>query len=199
MPDADEDKDQDDGVQRLIDRIRGEAVSAGRSEAEEILARARAEAAALLEAAAREREELQKKAHREIAIEKQAARAAVHTAARDVILSLKAGVVATFEAHVERLVTDTLRDPALLRTLVLVIAGRVAQEVLVDKELEVVVSALLDEAPSAKLPTEVRDGILGICERGSSYARRRRSRRGPRCGSWARRWRWTSPKTRSRR
>ena len=119
MPDADEDKDQDDGVQRLIDRIRGEAVSAGRSEAEEILARARAEAAALLEAAAREREELQKKAHREIEIEKQAARAAVHTAARDVILSLKAGVVATFEAHVERLVTDTLRDPALLRTLVL--------------------------------------------------------------------------------
>ncbi|MCA9706319.1 MAG: hypothetical protein KDK70_10765 [Myxococcales bacterium] len=159
---ADADQERTDGVQRLIDRIRGEAVAAGRTEAVAIVARARAEAAAMLEAAARERDELQKKAHREIEIEKQAARAAVHTAARDVVLGLKAGVVATFEAHVERLVTNTLRDPALMRTLVLVIAGRVAKEVLVDEQLEVVVSALLDEAPAAKMPTEVRDGILGI-------------------------------------
>ena len=161
MADADEEREAN-GVQQLIDRIRTDAVAASRAEAEAIVAQARAEAAALLEAAARERDELQKKAHREIEIEKRAARAAVHTAARDVTLGLKAGLVATFEAHVRRLVTDTLRDPALMKTLVLVIAGRVANEVLVDEKLEIIVSALLDETPSETMPTVVRDGILGI-------------------------------------
>jgi V/A-type H+-transporting ATPase subunit E len=152
-----------DGVQRLIDRIREEAVGAGRTQAAAIVEQARAEAAAILEAARRERDELQRKAHREIEVEREAARAAMHTAARDVVLSLKAGVVATFEAHVARLVSDTLRDPALMRTLVLVIAGRVAREVLVGKDVEVVVSALLDEhAPDEPMPAAVSDGILGI-------------------------------------
>lgn len=157
------DEQGDDGVQRLIDRIREQAVGAGRSEAEALVNRARAEAAAIVEAATRERELLLREAKREIEIEKQAARAAVHAAARDVVLSLVSNVAATFEAHVHRLVSDTLRDPELMRTLVLVIAGRVAQEVLVGKDIEVVVSALLDEhAPGEPLPAVVRDGILGI-------------------------------------
>lgn len=151
------------GVQRLIDRIREEAVGEGRAEATALVEAAKAEAAAILERAERERDELQRKAHREIEVEKQASRAAVHTAARDVILGLKSEVVASFEAHVHRLVSDTLRDPELMQTLVLVIAGRVAEEVTVGKEIEVVVSALLDEhAPDEPMPAVVRDGILGI-------------------------------------
>ena len=151
------------GVQRLIDRIREEAVGSGRAEAQALVDAAKAEAAAIKERAERAREELLRQAHREIEVEKQAARAAVHTAARDVVLSLKSGVVASFEAHVHRLVSDALRDPELMRTLVLVVAGRVAKEVLVGKDLELWVSTLLDEhAPDESMPAVVRDGILGI-------------------------------------
>lgn len=159
---AEPDEDRDDGVQRLIDRIRNEAVQAGCREAEAILEQARREATAILDRARAERDELKRSAQREIETEREAARAAVHTAARDVVLGLKSAMVATFEAHVARLVSDALRDPELMRSLVLVIAGRVAQEVLVDKDLEVLVSALLDHAPADPMPAAVRDGILGI-------------------------------------
>jgi V/A-type H+-transporting ATPase subunit E len=160
---AQSDEQPVDGVQRLIDRIREDAVGAGRAEAEKIVERAKAEATEILAAAQRERDEMKRRAHHDIEVESQAARAAVHTAARDVVLSLKAGVIATFEAHVKRLVSDALRDPELMRTLVLVIAGRVHREATVDKDIEVVVSALIDEHPADEpMPSSVRDGILGI-------------------------------------
>ncbi len=151
------------GVQRLIDRIREEAVGSGRTQAQALVEAAKVEAAEIRERAERERDELLRRAHREIEVEKQAARAAVHTAARDVVLGLKSGVVASFEAHVHRLVSDVLRDPELIRTLVLVVAGRVSREVLVGKDIELLVSALLDERTSDDpMPSAVRDGILGI-------------------------------------
>lgn len=160
----DKDATQDrDGVQRLIDRIRDEAVEAGRSQAKALVEQAQAEASSILAAAQRERDELQRKALRELEIEKQAARAAVHTAARDVVLSLKSALVATFEAHVARLVSDTLREPELMRQVVLTLAGRVAQEALVGKQVEIIVAALLDEHRSDEsIPPAVRDKILGI-------------------------------------
>lgn len=151
------------GVQALIDRIREQAVEAGRREADALREQAQTEAAALVEAAKREREAMLSEARKHIEIEQQAGRAAVQMAARDVMLALEASVVSRFEAHVARLVSDTLQDPALMRQLVLVLAGRVANELLVDKQLEIVVSALLDEHPANQpMPAKVRDGILGI-------------------------------------
>lgn len=151
------------GVQALIDRIREQAVEAGRREADALREQAQTEAAALIEAAKREREAMLSEARKHIEIEQQAGRAAVQMAARDVMLALEASVVSRFEAHVARLVSDTLQDPALMRQLVLVLAGRVANELLADKQLEIVVSALLDEHPANEpMPAKVRDGILGI-------------------------------------
>ena len=151
------------GVQALIDRIREQAVEAGRREAEALREQAQTEATALIEAAKREREAMLSEARKQLEIEQQAGRAAVQLAARDVMLALEASVVSRFEAHVARLVSDTLQDPALMRQLVLVLAGRVANELLVDKQLEIVVAALLDEHPANEpMPAKVRDGILGI-------------------------------------
>jgi V/A-type H+-transporting ATPase subunit E len=151
------------GVQALIDRIREQAVAAGRREADSLREQAQAEAAAMLEAAKRERDAMLSEARKQIAIEQEAGRAAVQLAARDVMLALEASVVARFEAHVGRLVSDALQDPALMRALVLVLAGRVSEELLVGKDIEVVVSALLDEhPPDEPMPKAVRDGILGL-------------------------------------
>lgn len=152
-----------DGVQRLIDRIRSEAVEAGGSEAAALVEQAKREAAAILADAQREREALQRKTRAELEVEKQAAHAAVHAAGRDVMLSLKASLVAAFQAHVGRLVSDSLHEPELVRQLVLALAGRVADEALVGREIELLVAALLCEPrPDAPLEPRVRDTILGI-------------------------------------
>lgn len=157
------DAHENDGVQRLIERIRDEAVEAGRAQAKALVEQAMAEAAAILAAAQRERDEQKIKAARELEIEKQAARAAVHTAARDVVLGLKSALVASFEAHVARLVSDTLREPELMRKLVLALGGRVASERLVDREVEILVAAMFDDAAEdSSIPPRVRDTILGI-------------------------------------
>lgn len=157
------DEREHEGVQRLIDRIRSEAVEAGRSEAAAIVEQARREAAAILASAQRERDELQRKTRAELEVEKQAAHAAVHAAARDVMLSLKASLVAAFQAHVGRLVSESLHEPELIRQLVLALAGRVADEALAGREIDVLVAALLTE-PHADAPLDprVRDTILGI-------------------------------------
>jgi len=156
--------EQSSGVQELISRIRDDGVHAGENKAEEIITEARREAARILAQAQSEAEEIQSKSSAEIESYKSAALDALKLAARDTSLQLEAAVLASFEAHVKRLVAPVVYDGSFIRALLLVLAGQAADEYPPDQELEILVSDMLagkaDE--NAELDKTIRDSVLGI-------------------------------------
>ena len=156
--------EQSSGVQELISRIRDDGVHAGENKAEEIIAEARREAARILATAQAEAEEIQKNASAEIESYKSAALDALKLAARDTSLQLEAAVLASFEAHVKRLVAPVTYDGSFIRALCLVLAGQAAEQYPQDQALEILVSDMLagkaDE--NAELDKTIRESVLGI-------------------------------------
>jgi len=156
--------EQSSGVQELISRIRDDGVHAGENKAEEIIAEARREAARILATAQAEAEEIQKNASAEIESYKSAALDALKLAARDTSLQLEAAVLASFEAHVKRLVAPVTYDGSFIRALCLVLAGQAAEQYPRDQALEILVSDMLagkaDE--NAELDKTIRESVLGI-------------------------------------
>lgn len=117
------------GVETLIGRLRDEGVAAGRAEAARIVTEAETKARALLaeagEEAARRLAEARTAADRETA----AANDALRLAARDAVLAMKRTLAERFAGEIGRLVSDQMKDPALLRQLILIIAARARDEV----------------------------------------------------------------------
>ncbi|MFT5711022.1 MAG: V/A-type H+-transporting ATPase subunit E [Halioglobus sp.] len=155
---------QSSGVQELISRIRDDGVQAGQSKAEEIIAEAWSKAARILEQANTEAEETRKKSSAEIESFKSAALEALKMAARDTRLQLEAGVLASFEAHVKRLMAPVEYDSSFLRAMLLVLAGQAADQYPRDQKLEILVSDLLagHEHDNEELDTTIRESVLGI-------------------------------------
>lgn len=156
--------EQSSGVQELISRIRDDGVHAGENKAEEIIAEARREAARILAQAQSEADEIQSISSAEIESNKSAALDALKLAARDTSLQLEAAVLASFEAHVKRLVAPVVYDGSFIRALLLVLAGQAAEEYAPDQELEILVSDMLagKEDENAELDKTIRESVLGI-------------------------------------
>jgi V/A-type H+-transporting ATPase subunit E len=151
------------GVQQLIDRIRDEGVRAAQAEADRILREARRQAADLMAEAHREADAARTKAQAEIDAHRGAAEDALRLASRDAVLDLKARVRQRFEEFVKRLVVSATRDQELIRSLVLVLAGRAASEFIKDKEIEVRISnALINGGTGPAFPQEGKLAILGL-------------------------------------
>ncbi len=128
------------GVSDLIARIRDEGVQSGRQEADRILSEARQEAARIVSEAQKEADEKLAGARSTIQLENEAALESLKLAFRDTGLELKAAVVAAFEEHVRRLVSDVTLDGEFLRSLVLVLAGHAVEEYVKDKEARILIS-----------------------------------------------------------
>jgi V/A-type H+-transporting ATPase subunit E len=135
------------GVKELIDRIRDEGVQAARQEADRILTEAKAQAARIVSDAKAEAAAMKKEAEAATQREQMAAIEALRIAARDTGLELRAAVMAAFEEHVRRLVTDVTSDGSVLRDMILVLAGRAAEDLIKDKNAAILVPKhLADEA-----------------------------------------------------
>ncbi|MFN3159144.1 MAG: hypothetical protein ACE37I_07500 [Rubinisphaera brasiliensis] len=148
------------GVQDLIQRIRDQGVDAAQKEADRILAEAKQRAADIVATAKAEAEAEKTQARKEIEAHRAASLDALQLAARDTVLDLKARVIAKFEEFVNRLVVSATRDEQLVRNVVLVIAGRAAEEFVQDKDVEIRISkALLGEPTMAN---EAKLSILGL-------------------------------------
>jgi V/A-type H+-transporting ATPase subunit E len=136
------------GVQALIDRIRDEGVQSALEEAARILTEAKAQAARIVSDAKAEAAAMKKEAKTAIETEREAAIEALRMAARDTELELRTAVLAAFEEHVRRLVTDVTVDRSVLRDMILVLAGRAAEDLIKDRNATVLVpERLADEAP----------------------------------------------------
>ncbi len=148
------------GVQTLIERIRDEAIQTAQAEADRLLADARQQASEIVAQAKSEADAERAKASAEIEADRAASLDALRLASRDTVLNLKAGVIARFEEFVKRLVVSATHDEQLIRNIVLVLAGRAAEEFIQDKDIEVRISkALLGEAT---LTEEGNQAILAL-------------------------------------
>ena len=112
------------GVDELIAKLREEGVSAGREEADRILAEARAEAALVLDKANSEARTRLESARKESDAYRAAGEEALKTAMRDTVLDMKASLMKQFSQDVKRLVSHQLKDPDVLRQMILEVAGR---------------------------------------------------------------------------
>ncbi len=155
---------QGSGVQDLISRIRDEGVRSGEQQAAKLVADAKRQAEQILSDARAQVEEMRTKARAEIETEHGSAIEALKLAARDTALELEAEVVASFESCVRRLVEPGVRDPEVVRALLLVLAGRAAEEFVEDEEIRVFVSDMLfnEAGESSESDERSKLAVLGI-------------------------------------
>ncbi|WP_306142731.1 hypothetical protein [Roseibium sp. MMSF_3412] len=111
------------GVQALIDRLKSEGVSAGQSEGDEILSKARAKADEIVSEAQKRADALLADARAEAAREKAATEDGLKVAARDLVLSLRNELGDRIQQEAGRLVGTTLGDEQFLEKLILAMAG----------------------------------------------------------------------------
>ncbi|WP_299868696.1 hypothetical protein [uncultured Hoeflea sp.] len=112
------------GVDALISQLRADGIAAGKQEAERIVAEAKAEAAKVLATAKTDAEKALNDAR--IASERyeNAGKEALSTAMRDAVLTMKSTLMARFEIDVQRMVSQTVADPEMLKQMVLELVGR---------------------------------------------------------------------------
>ena len=136
------------GVKELIERIRDEGVQSAREEADRIISEAKAKAARIVADAKAEAAAVKKEAKAAMEREQTAAIEALRIAARDTGLELRAAILAAFEEHVRRLVTDVTTDGSVLRDMILVLAGRAAEDFIKDQDAAILVPQhLADDTP----------------------------------------------------
>jgi V/A-type H+-transporting ATPase subunit E len=131
------------GVQNLVDRIRDQGVLAATEKANKILRDAEAKSAKMLADAKLEVERLRESTRKEIESNHAAALEALKLSARDTMLQLKAKVSSEFEVFVQRLVTSATRDEQFIKSIVLVLAGHVQEDLIGDKEIQILISDMI--------------------------------------------------------
>jgi V/A-type H+-transporting ATPase subunit E len=151
------------GVQDLIDRIRDQGVRAAQEKADAIVREAEAKAAELLAEAGAEAARMREEATRAIEAEKAAGLEALRLSARDAVLKLKSGITSSFEVFVKRLVTKATRDEELIKDLVLVLAGRAVEDLIQDKDIQILLSeAVLTGTSGERLREHGKNIILAL-------------------------------------
>jgi len=153
----------DSGVQNLVDRIRDQGILAANEKANKILRDAEAKSAKMLADAKLEVEKLRETARLEIEADHAAALEALKLSARDAMLQLKAKVSSEFEVFVQRLVTSATRDEQFIKAIVLVLAGHVKEELIGDKDVQILISeAILTGKPNEELGERGKQTILSL-------------------------------------
>lgn len=150
------------GVKELVERIRDEGVHSARAEADRILAEAKAQAARIVADAKAKAAALKKESQTATAREKTASIEALRIAARDTGLELRSAVMSAFEEHVRRLVTDVTTDGSVLRDMILVLAGRAAEDLIKDKDAVILVPDRLSDEVSTELDEFLRKSAVAF-------------------------------------
>ena len=140
------------GVDALIAKLRDEGVSAGRGQADKIIADARAQAAEIVEKAKAEAKEHLVAARKEGDAYKSAGEEAVKTALRDTVLDMKSRLMQRFSADVKRLAAEELGKDDTLKQMILELVGRAGADTGLAKagEVEVVAVVVLHPVAAAQ-------------------------------------------------
>jgi V/A-type H+-transporting ATPase subunit E len=111
------------GIEGLITRLHGEGVESGRREGERVLNAARAEAAKIIASARSEALRSREEARAAAAAEREAVSHALTLAHRDTLLALKEELCVHVAGRLRRLIAQEVRDPELLRRMLLSVIG----------------------------------------------------------------------------
>ena len=138
------------GIDALIARLREQGVAAGREQAEKIVADARAMAKEIVDKAKEEAKKHIEASHKQADAFQSAGVAAIQMAMRDTILDMKSHLMQQFSSDVKRLVSRNLQDEALLRQMILEVAGRARESV--------------DAAGASELEIVLPEEVVGLNE-----------------------------------
>jgi V/A-type H+-transporting ATPase subunit E len=150
------------GVKELIDRIRDEGVQSARDEADRILLDAKSQAARIVADARADAVSMKRDAAEAVEREHTAAIEALRIAARDTGLELRSAVLSAFEEHVRRLVTDVTMDGSVLRDMILVLAGRAAEDLIKDRDAAILIPQRIAEEAPPELEEFLRRSAVAI-------------------------------------
>lgn len=138
------------GIDALIARLREQGVAAGREQAEKIVTDARAMAKEIVDKAKEEAKKHIEASHKQADAFQSAGVAAIQMAMRDTILDMKSHLMQQFSSDVKRLVSRNLQDEALLRQMILEVAGRARESV--------------DAAGASELEIVLPEEVVGLNE-----------------------------------
>lgn len=125
------------GVEQLIQQLREDGVKQGREEAQRIVENAERRAAWLVSQAREQADEMLINARDEAERLRRSGEEALQIAARDAVLKMKSFLSERFAGEVRRLIGEQLHDEALLRELILTVAGRVRDDMGLDQAEQV--------------------------------------------------------------
>jgi len=151
------------GVEALIERLRGQGVSRGQEEAARIVRDAEHRAEWLVGQAQEEADRILREAREKSERLQRSADEALHVAGRDAVLNLKSHLSAHFASQVRRLVSHQLSDEALLKKLILELAGQVREDLSLDQAQKMEVVLPRDVVGLEELrhhPEQLQEGTL---------------------------------------
>lgn len=151
------------GVQALIARLRDQGVTAGKTEAERLVAGAEAEARTIIEKAEAEAKAKIDAARKQADAFQRAGEDALKQAARDVTLQLKERLTRRLADEVGKAIAGAMRDEELLKRMILTLVGRVREESDIDASADVEVllpRSVVGLDDLRRKPEELRAGTL---------------------------------------
>ncbi|MEX0350762.1 MAG: hypothetical protein AB3N15_15175 [Paracoccaceae bacterium] len=129
------------GIDALIERLRSEGVQAGSDEAARLTREAQAKAAQIVEAAQAEATKLRTDARDAAERYTKAGEEALNTAMRDAVLTMKSTLMAQFQQDVQRMVSETMSDPEMLKQMVIELVGRARADTDIGEDAQVILPA----------------------------------------------------------
>ena len=151
------------GVEALIARLRDQGVTAGKSEAERLVAGAEAEARTIIAKAEAEAKAKIDAARRQADAFQRAGEDALKQAARDVTLELKERLTRRLADEVGKAIAGAMRDEELLKRMILTLVGRVRDESGIDASADIELMlprSVVGLDDLRRKPEELRAGTL---------------------------------------
>lgn len=153
-------------VQSLIDRLRDDGIKAGNEEAQKLISSAEQKASEIVHKAKEEASRLNQKAVEDIRSEREAANEALRIALRDAQNMLREQVTSNFAVQLKRMISQKLKDTSFLKEMILAVAGRVAKDINMTSNAEVLLSQawLQETEPSEQLEVAQKEQDTFIAE-----------------------------------
>lgn len=151
------------GVEKLIERLREEAINAGQAKAEDIVLNAQKRAAWIVEEAEQEAQLLIEKARAEAEALKSSGIDALRLAGRDALLKLRDTLLGSFSQEVMRVVGKQMAKSEFIEQLILALAGRVREKTGLDQNSKIIFQLPEDVVGVEDLrrnPEELKQGAL---------------------------------------
>lgn len=151
------------GVEKLIERLREEAIGAGQAKAEDIVLNAQKRAAWIIDEAEQEAKLLLEKAQAEADGLKASGIDALRLAGRDALLKLRDTLLGSFSQEVMRVVGAQMAKTEFIEQLILALAGRVREKTGLDHNEKLVFQLPEDVIGVEDLrrnPEELKQGAL---------------------------------------